>query len=145
MSNSRKIIITGGPGAGKSSLLQALQNMGYNCSAEVSRQLIAEHVKAGSTCLPWTDMACFADKVLQRMIQEYSQSAIHPGITFFDRGIPDIVAYLEVAGLSLTEPFQAALQAYPYAAPVFILPPWEAIYVNDEERWQTFDEATVLY
>jgi len=24
-------------------------------------------------------------------------------------------------------------------------PPWEAIYINDNERWQTFEEATELY
>jgi hypothetical protein len=29
--------------------------------------------------------------------------------------------------------------------PVFVLPPWEAIYTNDAERDQTYAEAVVVY
>ena len=34
-----------------------------------------------------------------------------------------------------------ALARYPYDRRVFVLPPWEAIYVRDHERDQTFAEA----
>jgi predicted ATPase len=145
MNVSNKYIISGGPGAGKTSLLQALLAHGYNCSEEASRRLIVEQVAMGTHCLPWIDLACFADKVLMRMIQLYQQSALNQDITFFDRGIPDIIAYLKIAGLPIKEHYYAALQQYPYHPTVFILPPWKEIYVNDAERWQTFEEAVVLH
>lgn len=145
MHTAEKYIITGGPGAGKTSLLQVLIHLGYNGSAEVSRQLIAEQVAKGSRCLPWIDMACFAEKVLLRMVEAYRQSDSYAGATFFDRAIPDIFAYLKVAGLPVNEDYYAILKQHPYQSTVYILPPWKEIFVNDPERWQTFEEAKTLY
>lgn len=62
-------------------------------------------------------------------------------LTFFDRGIPDIIAYLKLAELTVPEEFTDALALHPYEKKVFILPPWQDIYVNDAERWQDFEEA----
>lgn len=139
-----RIIITGGPGAGKTSLLAALQQRGYPCSEEISRQLIMEESAKGSGCLPWIDLAAFADRALERMIASY-QAEQEAGPCFFDRGIPDIIAYLRVAGLPVSEKFEQAITRYPYAATVFLLPPWDHIYVQDDARWQTFEEAETIY
>jgi predicted ATPase len=169
-----KIIITGGPGAGKTSLLEALRQRNYRCSAEVSRQLIMETMEGsedgsekGSDCLPWKDMGCFARRVLQRMEKCWREERhedgseqdgapeqeAHPaknaaadsGICFFDRGIPDIIAYLKIAGLPVTAEFEEAVRQFRYADQVFILPPWEEIYTPDSARWQTFGEAVAIY
>jgi predicted ATPase len=145
LSTTKKYIITGGPGAGKTSLLQALHTAGYHCSEEASRRLIAEEVRNRSQCLPWINLSCFAGKVLDRMVTLYEQTAAHAGITFFDRGIPDIIAYLKAAALPVDDRYYTALRKHPYQPLVFILPPWKAIYVNDAERWQTFEEAVHLY
>lgn len=140
----KKYIITGGPGAGKTSLLQALHQEGFHCSEEASRRLIASAMANGSDCLPWIDLSRFAGKVLDHMIYSYQQTA-NAAITFFDRGIPDIIAYLQAASLPVDDRYYTALRQHPYQPTVFILPPWEAIYVNDAERWQTFEEAVHLY
>lgn len=141
----KRYIISGGPGAGKTTLLEALKRLNYPCFEEVSRQLIAEQVAGNTGCLPWTDLPCFAKKALQRMTSLHRQAACCYGATFFDRGIPDIIAYLKVAGLSVEESYYTALLDHPYQRTVFILPPWKEIYVNDPERWQTFEEATAIY
>ncbi|QJD79642.1 AAA family ATPase [Spirosoma rhododendri] len=140
-------VISGGPGAGKTTLLNALQTAGYHTVDEASRVLIQEQVAEGGRCLPWVDLPCFARLALHRMIFDYHQTSTQPGssATFFDRGIPDIVAYLRVAGLPVDSAFYEAVQQYPYQQQVFMAPPWEAIYVNDSERWQTFAEATSLH
>jgi predicted ATPase len=145
LTGTKKYIITGGPGAGKTSLLHALKCSGYHCSEEASRRLIAEQVAKGSHCLPWINLSCFAGKVLDRMINLYTQTVAHTGITFFDRGIPDIIAYLKAAALPVDNRYYTAVQLHPYHQLVFILPPWKTIYVNDAERWQTFEEAVHLY
>ena len=141
----KKYIITGGPGAGKTSLLQALHQAGFHCSEEASRRLIASAMATGSDCLPWIDLPRFAGKVLDRMIHAYQQTAANTSVTFFDRGIPDIIAYLKAAALPVHDRYYTALRQHPYQAHVFILPPWKEIYVNDAERWQTFEEAVHLY
>ena len=139
-----KIIISGGPGSGKSTLLLALESAGFQCVPEVSRELIRQEVAKDSKCVPWKDLACFANLCLHQMIIDFG-NVLEGELTFFDRGIPDIIAYLRFGGLPVDDIFVAAAKHYRYAANVFIAPPWEAIYINDEERWQTFSEAGALY
>ncbi|MCE7040848.1 AAA family ATPase [Dyadobacter sp. CY312] len=141
----QKIIITGGPGSGKSTLLDALAANGYHCVPEVSRSLIQEQVAAESDCLPWKDLNCFATLALDRMLADYKQAIGNNQTSFFDRGIPDIIAYLKVGGLEVNSRFYSIANEHRYAKDVFITPPWKEIYVNDTERWQTFDEACVLH
>lgn len=138
-----KYIISGGPGAGKTTLIEGLKALGYECSAEVSRRLIIQEVERDSNCLPWKDIACFSDKVLEEMVISWYTS-VAP-LSFFDRGIPDIIAYLKIAELPVPDKFMSALEQAPYSRRVFILPPWADIYVNDNERWQSFEEAAAIY
>lgn len=145
MSSVRRYIISGGPGVGKTSLLEALKQLDYHCFDEVSRQLIAEQVMMNTGCLPWADLPCFAEKALERMILLHRQAACRSGVAFFDRGIPDIIAYLKVAALPVGENYYTASQNHLYQHTVFILSPWKEIYVNDSERWQTFEEAVAIH
>ena len=138
-----KIIISGGPGSGKSTLLLALESAGFQCVPEVSRELIRQQVAKGSECVPWENLACFAKICLDKMIIDF-EDITGNDLTFFDRGIPDIIAYLRFGGLPVEDAFWAAAERQRYAANVFIAPPWEEIYINDNERWQTFSEAVEL-
>lgn len=139
------IVITGGPGSGKSTLIDALSRRGYRCVPEVSRILIQEQVAAGSSCVPWLNLKCFADLALERMILDFNCSMQVDEISFFDRGVPDIIAYLEVGKKSVSERFYMASKNHRYNNAVFVAPPWEEIYVNDAERWQTFEESVLLH
>lgn len=138
------MIITGGPGSGKSTLLEALKQKGFEVVPEVSRELIREQVALESNCLPWVDLAAFARLCLQKMIADFRSTSAQ-AVTFFDRGIPDILAYLKTGGLEIDPLFYQASEQCRYASTVFIAPPWEEIYVNDDERWQTFEESRNLY
>ncbi|UHG94287.1 AAA family ATPase [Spirosoma oryzicola] len=142
-----KFIITGGPGAGKSTLIEALRAAGFHCFDEISRQLIQQEVASGSQCLPWVDLDCFARLALKGMIADHKRASTfgQDQALFFDRAIPDIIAYLRVGDVPVDALFQQAVQQYPYQPTVFVAPPWEAIYVNDAERWQTFAESCALH
>ncbi|HEY0054651.1 MAG TPA: AAA family ATPase [Pedobacter sp.] len=139
-----KFIITGGPGSGKTSLIEQLELRGYACSKEASRQLIIEQVALVSEALPWLNLSAFADLALERMKVLYCESQ-NSSLTFFDRGIPDIIGYLKFAGRAVAEKYYEALDDCSYNSTAFILPPWEEIYVNDSERWQSFEESVQIY
>ena len=141
----QRYIISGGPGAGKTTLVQALHQKGYAVSEEASRRVIIEEVSKNSNCLPWTNLPCFAHKVLARMMVQYEKAFTHTGTMFFDRGIPDIISYLKVAAVPLDKAYTDAVERCPYSSLVFMAPPWQEIYINDSERWQTFEEAVVLF
>lgn len=138
-------LISGGPGAGKSTLLAALRLQGYACAEEASRVLIQEQVALGSGLVPWQNLVGFAELALTRMVAQYEQAQQRGGVTFFDRGIPDIIAYLEVGGVPVAPAYYEAAAQHRYHPAVLMAPPWPAIYVNDDERWQTFPEAVQLY
>lgn len=138
-------LISGGPGAGKTTLLAALRQAGFAGCDEVSRQLIQEQVALGSSLLPWHDLGGFAELARARMVAQHAAASRRGGTTFFDRGLPDLIAYLTAAGLAVAPAYYRAVADCPYQRLAFLAPPWPEIYVNDPERWQTLAEAAALY
>jgi len=138
----RRIVISGGPGSGKTTLLDALRTRGHACRAEVSRQLIREQHACGGTLLPWRNLPGFADECERRMHEQLA-SGTDRELVFFDRGLPDIIAYLRHAGLSPAP--RLFLSARRYTPCVFLAPPWAEIYAQDPERPQTYADAVALH
>jgi predicted ATPase len=139
----RRVIVTGGPGSGKTMLLAELAAMGFATVGESARAIIAERLARGLS--PRPDSVAFAREILRRDIEKYVGQARSSEWVFFDRGLIEAVGGLhEVAPLPAGE-LAAMLAAYPFHRSVFVLPPWRAIYVNDDERDQTFAEAVDVH
>lgn len=138
-------VITGGPGAGKTTLIRELQHRGYHCVDEVARQLIAEQVACGGTALPWKDKEQYKQLMLERSVTAYHNTPACSGPVFFDRGIPDTICYAVLEGLLLTGAMERHALDLRYNKQVFILPPWKAIYHTDQERKQSWEEAVLTY
>jgi predicted ATPase len=134
-------VITGGPGAGKTTVLQELAQQGFPCAPEVARQIIQEQVRERGTALPWADRPLYTKLMLERSVQSYEQHSPAVVPTFFDRGIPDTLSYARLIGLPDDALIRAACDAYRYASPVFLALPWKEIYQTDNERKQDFEEA----
>jgi predicted ATPase len=49
------VVISGGPGVGKTTTLLELERRGFRCAAEVARQIIQEQVRDRGDALPWGD------------------------------------------------------------------------------------------
>ena len=65
-------------------------------------------------------------------------------IVFLDRGIPDVLAYMHYIGDSYPSFFDAACRELKYSK-IFILPPWEEIYVSDDARYENYEQAKLIY
>lgn len=61
--------MTGGPGSGKSSMLEALKGRGFNTVEEGGRQIIQEQVRIGGDALHWKDQIKFRELMLSRSIK----------------------------------------------------------------------------
>lgn len=138
---TRRIVVTGGPGAGKTSLIEALERRGLPCASESGRGIIRRQVEDGGTALPWADRQAYARLMLERDSRIHAEADMRGGPAFFDRGVPDIVGYLRLCDLPIPEDLAAAAQALRYDPLVFIAPPWPEIFTNDTERKQDFAEA----
>jgi predicted ATPase len=141
----RFFILTGGPGSGKSSLIDALERLGYGRSVEAGRGIIQDQVDIGGQALPWADRALFAELMLSWEMRSYRLAQQHPGVVFFDRGVMDVAGYLRLSGLPVPAHMAKAAQQFRYNKRVFVAPPWKEIFQPDQERKQDFDEAVRTY
>lgn len=141
----RFFAITGGPGAGKSALIEALYQAGYSRSIEAGRGVIQDQVTIGGAALPWSDRILFAELMLSWDMRSYHLAEQAEGIVFFDRGVPDVAGYLRLLGVPVPDHMRKAAEIFRYNRKVFIARPWREIFIQDRERKQDFDEAIRTY
>mgnify|MGYP000495309123 CR=1 FL=1 len=134
-------VVTGGPGAGKTSLITELARRGFHTIPESGRTIIREEMQSGGDALPWVDPMAYAERMLERDLRAYSAAQALSGPVIFDRGIADIVGYLTLCGLPIPPHVAAAAKAARYNARVFLSPYWDEIFTQDTERKQTRAEA----
>lgn len=129
-------VVTGGPGSGKSTLIDALTATGIATSAEVGRRIIRAQVAIGGTALPWGDERAFADLMIAEEIAAHAAALARRGPVVLDRGVPDVIGFLRVSNLPVPPAFDAAARAHRYNPRVFLAPFWAAIFTADAERKQ---------
>ncbi|WP_417359913.1 AAA family ATPase [Galbibacter sp.] len=144
MQVNRKIVITGGPGTGKTVIIDHLKSHGHYCLDEISREVILAARAEGVEQLFLTEPILFSQRLLDGRIAQYQEVESVPKTIFFDRGIPDTVAYMDYFNTAYPEHFKNACRNHPYDM-VFLLPPWEEIYCCDNERYESFEQATAIY
>lgn len=138
-------VVTGGPGSGKSSLIEALHQRGYDRSIEAGRAIIRNQMAIGGRALPWVDPLLFADLMLSWEMRSYSIAQPIRRPVFFDRGVPDVLGYLHMSGFPIPEHARVAAENFRYSRTVFVAPPWREIFCGDNERRQDFDIAVRTY
>ena len=143
--NSNLFVISGGPGAGKTTTLLELEKLGLPHVPEVARQIIQEQVQSGGNALPWSDRERFTQMMLERSIESFRENTPAAKPLVVDRGIPDALGYARLIGLPDTHLIEVACRQYRYAPLVFLAPPWREIYGTDSERKQDFAEAERTY
>lgn len=139
------IIISGGPGGGKTTLIDALAMLGHGRTIEAGRFIIQAQAEIGGMGVHFGDQALFAELMLMHEIRNYHEAQAAPGLVFFDRGVPELVGYLPMVGRPVPKHFRAAAELYQYNKRVFLTPPWEEIFANDAERKQDWAEAVRSY
>lgn len=129
-------VVTGGPGSGKSTLVEALAAAGVATSPEVGRRIIREQLAIGGQALPWADERAFAELMIEGEVAAHA-AALALGVpVVLDRGVPDVIGFLRVSGLVVPPPMEVAARTYRYNARVFLAPFWPEIYRHDAERRQ---------
>src|ERR1700722_2938769 len=94
-------VVTGGPGSGKSTLIEALAASGVPSMPEAGRAIIQDQVAIGGNALPWSDRQAFAELMLSWEMRSYRAALKLNGPVAFDRGVPDVLGYLRVSGLAI--------------------------------------------
>ncbi|WP_051002108.1 AAA family ATPase [Idiomarina xiamenensis] len=144
MMNNTLIVVSGGPGAGKTTLIEALAASGYATQPEIARALIEQQLQQEGDALPWRNRLAFRDAMLTQEIARYQQLD-GQALCFIDRSVIDVAAYSALVNLPNSQQLIHACQHYRYNPTAFLLPPWRAIYQQDHARKQDFAEAERTY
>ncbi len=146
--NTKKIVITGGPSTGKTAVIEVLKQKGYHCLEEVIRAMTlakkaeeSDVVFQSNPIVSFTDPAAFNQMILDARLAQYkSVIASADALAFFDRGIPDVLAYMDCFGQQYDESFKNVCKTNKYDM-IFLMPPWKDIHIVDNERFETYEES----
>lgn len=144
--NNNFFIITGGPGTGKTTLIEELRRRGICCIEEGARKIIQDEMASGGDALPWKNIKKCIELMIARSIDAYYE-AVNAGenVVIFDRGVLDYLGFAYRTQTPISHELENTAKSLLYNKMVFIAPPWEEIYCNDAERKQTFEEALEVY
>ena len=139
-------MLTGGPGSGKTTLVEALKARGYATTDEAGRGVIREQMQSGGDGVALDRPRAFrrTDVRMGAAILSRSPSG-RVARSIFDRGLPDTIGYLRLEGLEVPAWMEEEAWRLRYNRRVFIAPPWKEIYGKDEERRQSWDVAVRTY
>ena len=85
----------------------------------------------------------FTKKLIELRTKQFNKKQTS-SITFYDRGVHETLAYLNYIGLNYSNKLTRKCRTIKYDM-VFILPPWEKIYIQDNCRYESFDQAKKIY
>jgi len=143
MTKNNFYVITGGPGSGKTSLLESLASKGYNYIPETARQIIRERLSKGLT--PRPDAKTFAREIFDQDWKNFISNSDLSSLLFFDRSFMDSACMLFDSDMNNYDKIRNSYLASRYNNKVFITPPWQEIYRNDAERDQSFEQSVEVY
>ena len=150
--NKKRIVITGGPGTGKTVLISSLEEKGFYCFHEVIRTMTLAALdnkpfkeERVNPIAFVNDSKSFNDQLLMARLQHFKEGEkVNRNHLFYDRGLPDVIAYMDYFNQSYDQDYIDICRANRYDD-VLLLPPWKAIYVQDNERLENFEQAQAIH
>tara|TARA_R110002050_G_scaffold244433_2_gene381231 strand:+ start:469 stop:1044 length:576 start_codon:yes stop_codon:yes gene_type:complete len=149
---NKRIVITGGPGTGKTVLISSLEEKGFHCFHEVIRTMTLDALndKPANEILInpidfVDDAKSFNDELINARLNHFNKGiSIDKKHLFYDRGLPDVIAYMNYFKQPIDKRYNVLCLENRYDE-VLILPPWKDIYVQDNERMENFEQACGIH
>lgn len=138
----KRIVLTGGPGAGKTTILDVLAGDGVRIGVDVAREIIRERLAAGLS--PRPSPKEFSQESFRRNVAAYEEAGQHE-LTIFERGVSESIASRWIRGVISKAEADRLMARYRYDEPVLVTPPWREIYTTDSERDQSYEHSERVF
>ena len=137
---NKRIVLAGGPGTGKTSVINALKKEKFYCFEEAAREIFNEFKLRGLEFK--TDPIKISENIFDKRKHHFESANLldsKRNVVFYDRGIHEITAYLSSIGKS-SKYWDELPFKYKYDL-IFLFEPWKEIYKKDENRIEDFSDA----
>lgn len=135
-----RFIISGGPGVGKSTVLNLLNQQGFAVIPETMGVCFYEAKQAGRLDEFFADTVRLQTLLMQRQLQQEAQHA-NEEIVFLDRSAYDITFYAEWFNAQMPDAFMAIAPTRPYDVVFFLEPLPEEFFQNSDLRTESRGES----
>ena len=139
---TKKYILTGGPGTGKSSIILALEQKGEHTIPEAATDVIRYQQALGNK-EPWTNPE-FQDWILKLQLQREKNIPANIGRVFIDRGILDGAAYYIKDRKEYTPKLEQAIKEMEYEKKVFLVENFRRSCEKTETRREDLEDSLQL-
>ncbi len=140
------IIISGCSGGGKSTLISELSNQGYAAVEEVGRKIVKEQTQNNGGITPWERPDEFCELLISKSIDAYYQAKemknVKENIIFFDRSFLEGVSFFQTLN---KHEYDHLIYELRYYQTIFMAPPWQEIFIQDDERRHSFEKGVEEY
>ncbi len=137
-----RIVFSGAPGSGKSTIINELERLGYKIIPEPARILLEDCEKNSPELHPKLskkNRILFTEKIEKMNYDNFNANSYG----FFDRSFLDDVGYRNRFKIEISADLDALCQNSRYDM-IFFFPFWKEIYKNDSVRSETYQEAEKL-
>jgi len=128
---NKKIILSGPPGTGKTTIIHELKKRGYNCIKEINPLHSNKEIRKNKLSI--------SQFLFQKRKEQYNIN--NNNIVFYDRSMIDVVAYMNF----WKEPYPAlwdkVIQDAQYFNQIFYTPVWRKIYTPNKYRPEDYEET----
>ena len=141
MMKNNKIIISGPPGSGKTTIINELKNRGYLIRKEINPfDLNKQQTKSQLSNYIFKKRLDQYNEVTTKNAANNDEDILKP-LIFFDRSTIDVIAYLNMWNKKYPLEWDKMINTYRYMKHVFYTPNWQDIYKETKLRPENYQKA----
>ncbi len=146
---NKLIIISGCSGGGKSTLISELSKQCYAVVHEAARDIVREQLAVNGDMTPWKNPNAFCKLLIERSMEDFYRAKVMNDVLerliFFDRSYLEGIRYSKILNKIDTNTYDSFINDLRYFDTVYMTPPWEEIYCQDEDRRHSFKKSVDDY
>jgi predicted ATPase len=139
------IVISGCSSGGKSTLITELSKMGYAVFHEVATEIVKDQRAVNGNITPWKNPGAFCKLLIEKSIEDFyrakAMTDVREQLIFFDRSYLEGIRYYKMLHSIAANKYDYLIDDLRYFSTVYMTPPWEEIYCQNEERKHSFQKS----